>query len=438
MSEPLRIAIFVNAFPVTSETFILRQVCGLLDLGHEVHIFANTRGEMSPLHECITTHRLLERTSWVEGPPASLVWEMPVRPVSGETWLPGAEKAVRNLDRIAAAFPVLQQCATSRPDLTRLILNVHEYGYRARSWSGAYRLAALLNHTGFDVLHAHFGPVASSFCFARELFEAPLVVSFHGYDFTTIPRKEGADTYSRLWPAADRVLANSDYTQQRLLALGCPASKLNVLPVGLDPSAYPFREKRTEANPVKLLTVARLVEIKGHEYVLRALASLKREVNFRYDIVGDGPLRSKLAALARELGINDFVYFHGSQTEASVRDFFSQAHLFVLTSVNVSGDAEGQGLVLQEAQAAGLPVIATRHGAFPEGIAPANAHFLVPERDVAALAQTLRGAIANHAEWPSIGRAGRVFVEQRYNIQRLNCELIDVYREARERFRLLS
>jgi colanic acid/amylovoran biosynthesis glycosyltransferase len=427
----LRIAFFVGVFPVPSETFILRQITGLLDLGHEVHIFANARGDAGVVHESVRRYDLMKRTTFVEGPAESVVWEMPVRPLREETWLPGSEKPMANVARLADAFPVLQTCATASPALTRHVLSKAEYGYRAQSLSGAYRLATLLrSKRKFDLLHAHFGPIANAFRFARELFRAPLVVSFHGYDFSTVPRQEGRNVYKHLWPVADVVLANSHYTHQQLRALGCSESKLRLLPVGLNPSEFEFRERTLARDEiVRFLTVARLVEIKGHEYALRAFARFHETYpQARWDLVGDGPLRSKLESLIRELSLDNAVTLHGSRSELEVREFLARAHVFLLTSVNVNGDEEGQGLVLQEAQACGLPVIATRHGAFPEGIAPANASWLVPERDVEALVVRLREMVADQARWPVMGRAGREFVEHRYDIRFLNQQLVDLYR----------
>ena len=68
MNASLRICIFVGAFPVASETFILRQITGLLDLGHDVHIFANARAETDVVHEIVGQYGLMERTTFVEGP----------------------------------------------------------------------------------------------------------------------------------------------------------------------------------------------------------------------------------------------------------------------------------------------------------------------------------------------------------------------------------
>jgi colanic acid/amylovoran biosynthesis glycosyltransferase len=362
---------------------------------------------------------------------------MPVRPLREQTWPPGSERAISNTKRLVQAIPALAQCALSAPLLTRSLLDQHEYSYRACSLSGIFRLRTLLNARGkFDVLHAHFGTVGNYFRFARALFRAPFVVSFHGYDFSTVPRKEGRDVYKHLFAKADAVTANSNYTKGQLEALGCPREKIINLPVGLNPKDFIFHAREIHAGePVRILTVARLVEIKGHEYVLRALGKLRSRVpDFHYHIVGDGPLRKHLENLTAELRLMDTVTFHGARSEEEVRRLFANTHVFVLCSVNVNGDEEGQGLVLQEAQACGLPVVATRHGAFQEGIAPENSYWLVPERDVDELATKLQELIEANAQWPSIGNAGRIFVAKRYDIRVLNQQLVEVYENAIQDF----
>jgi len=105
----------------------------------------------------------------------------------------------------------------------------------------------------------------------------------------------------------------------------------------------------------------------------------------------------------------------------------------VLASTSVEGDQEGQGLVLQEAQACGLPVVATRHGAFAEGIINGKSGFLVPERDVEALVERLSFLIEHPEIWPAMGREGRAFVEAHYDIQQLNQQLVAIYTNAIKR-----
>lgn len=239
--------------------------------------------------------------------------------------------------------------------------------------------------------------------------------------------------YQQLFRTADLVTVNSEFTRSRVAQLGCPNDKLRMLPMGLDLATFPFRERARRGNePVRLLTVARLVEIKGHEFALRAVAKVRKQgLALRYDIVGEGPLRRKLKRLIAELGLKDVVTLHGACEGSFVRGLLQSAHLALLASVSVEGDQEGQGLFLQEAQASGLPVIATQHGALPEGLLPGESGFLVPEADVDALAERLH-FLASHPDlWPAIGRKGRVFVQGRYDIRDLNHQLTGLYVEAK-------
>lgn len=437
MSQPLRIAMFVGQFPVISETFILRQITSLLDAGHQVDIFADTRGDTAVMQPEVREYGLLERTWFMDMPPECAPWELPAWPLDGQTWLPGADKPISNWRRLADAFPTLRRCHDRAPALTDKVMSEEHFGHQARSLSALYRLDRLMARTReYDVLHAHFGPVGESFRFARELWNAPLVVSFHGYDFTTLPRLHGTGMYARLFADADAVTVNSNFTRERVASLGCPAEKIRLLPVGLDLLKLPFLPRaQMPGEPVRLLTVARLVEIKGHEWVLRAVAQLRaKHPNLRYEIVGDGPLRKKLEELVVELGLQETVTLHGAQDGSYIAGLMASSHLGVLASVSIEGDAEGQGLFLQEAQACGLPVIATQHGALPEGLAAGESGFLVPERDVNALTERLEFLVTHPDAWPVMGRAGREFVEQRYDVRKLTGRLTDIHRDAMAAF----
>lgn len=439
MNPPSRIGMFLGTFPVVSETFILRQITGLLDLGCEVDIYADQRGDCAnAVQPEVRRYDLLERTTWTDAPAASVPYEMSVWPITGETWVPGEAHALSNLGRALRALPPALHCFGARPSLATQLLDAQEYSYRAASLSGLYRLSRLLrSERSGDLIHAHFGPVGNSFRFVRELWNAPLVVSFHGYDFTTVPRREGPAVYERLFRTADLVTANSHFTRGRLMALGCPETKIRHLPVGLGPGQFQFRERTAaRGETVRILSVGRLVEIKGHEYLIRAIAQLREShPALHCDIVGDGPLRGKLAKLIQELKLQDAVTLHGALGGPAVQELFARAHLFVLPSVSIEGDAEGQGLALQEAQACGLPVVATQHGALPEGLVAGESGFLVPERDAAALAARLKLLIEAHRSWPEMGRTGRKFVESRYDIRHLNRTLLEIYTEARDTYR---
>src|SRR4030095_4282769 len=289
-------------------------------------------------------------------PPKTCPWEMPVLPITGRTWPPGAETSIHNSVRAARAFPKLLRCLFSYPRLTAMVLSPSQFRYQAASLSALHRLARLARTSKqYNVLHAHFGPVGNTFRFARELWHAPLMVSFHGYDFCTLPRKEGAGMYRQLFETADAITVNSEFTRRQVERLRCPPVKLHKIPVGLNPVEFCFRERTHKPNEtIRILSVGRLVEIKGNEFAIRAVAKIREaSPSIRYDIVGDGPLRKKLEELSARLVLQEIAVLHGALNGTEVRRLMDDAHLFLLASVNVEGDQEGQGLVLQAAQDCG-------------------------------------------------------------------------------------
>lgn len=438
MDRPLRIAMFVGMFPVVSETFILRQITGLLDLGHEVDVFADARVEPdSPQHPEVAKYQLLARTTFMDVPPETAPYEMPVWPITGRTWPPGSPTSVHNSIRVARALPRFFRCVLKSPRLTFQVLSRRKYGYQAASLSALYRLARLVSSPHcYDILHAHYGPVGKSFRFARTLCRAPLMVTFHGHDFCTVPRREGRNVYAQLFDTVDAVTAHSEYANGRLEELGCPRAILRRLHVGLDPDEFPFQPRILKpGEPVRILTVSRLVEIKGLEYSIRAVAAVIRQhKSVRYDVVGDGPERAKLTALISELQLERVVNLHGAQPAEVVHKLMAQTHLFVLPSINLHGDEEGTPVTLMEAQACGIPVVATRTGGIPEVVRDGESGFLVADRDAGALAERLTYLMAHPEQWPEMGRRGRSHVEQHYDIRKLNQQLVELYRRTRAEF----
>ena len=438
MSQPLRIAIFVGSFPVLTETFIMRQIIGLLDLGHEVRIFADTPADAAATQPEINARHLLERTTYMDMPPESAPWEMPVWPITGRTWLPGSGKSIPNAVRAARALPKWFRCAVRSPRLARQILARSEYGFRAASLSALYRLARLCETSNrYDVLHAHFGPVGECYRFARSLWRIPLVVSLHGYDICVTPRAEGRDVYRHLFRDSDTVTVNCAHAHGLVRDLGCPSERIRVLRYGVEMDAYICHQRpRAPGQPVRLLTVGRFVQKKGIEFGLRAVAIVRqRHPELHYDVVGDGPLRSSLEKLAAELGLADHVTFHGFKDNHFNREQMVQSHIFALPSVTAdNGDQEGTPISLMEAQASGLPVLSTRHSGIPEVVLDGQSGFLVPERDALALAEKLSLLIERPEMCTQFGACGRRHIEAQYELRQANQDLVHIFEETRERF----
>jgi colanic acid/amylovoran biosynthesis glycosyltransferase len=430
----VRIAVLVNTFPAVSETFVLRQITGLIDLGHEVDIYAEWPADGGCTHPEVETYEIMARTTYMDLPPDSGYYELPVWPITGRTWLPGAEKPVLNVVRVMRAAPTFLRCLARAPRLTMQVLDARRYDHQAASLSSLYRLREFASRAGdYDVIHAHFGPVGRTFRFARTLWNAPLLVSFHGYDFSAWPCREGETAYRDLFDVVDAVTVPSAYARRRLEALGCRSSRIHRLAYGVDIGQFSFRERRLEpGEPVRVLTVGRLVEKKGLEYSIRAVARvLRRHPGLRYDIVGDGPLRADLEELIRSLDLERNVTLLGARDGSEVRRMMAEAHIFMLSSVTApDGDQEGTPVSLLEAQACGLPAISSRHSGISEIVLDGQSGYLVPERDVDGLADRL-AYLAEHPEtWAAMGLRGRRHIGEYHDIHRLNRQLVGLYEEV--------
>jgi colanic acid/amylovoran biosynthesis glycosyltransferase len=191
-------------------------------------------------------------------------------------------------------------------------------------------------------------------------------------------------------------------------------------------------DKKTETIPDSVLTVGRLEEKKGYRYALEAIAIVKETIpSIQYYIIGEGTLRAELVRYAEELGVSDCCHFLGAQDADTVRAYYQTRAAFMLASVTAAnGDMEGQALVLQEAQASGLPVVSTLHNGIPEGVIPDETGFLVPEKDSAALAEKLIVLLRDAPLRERMGEAGRRFIAGKYDMARVVARLHDLYRSA--------
>lgn len=150
-------------------------------------------------------------------------------------------------------------------------------------------------------------------------------------------------------------------------------------------------------------------------------------------IVGDGPIRSELETLVTESPASDSIRFLGWKTQEELRELMADHQVFVLPSIiGPEGDEESQGLALQEAQAAGLPVIASRLGGIPEGLIDRQTGFLFTPGDHHDLAACLVNHIQNRARWGDMSEDARLFVRQEFDIEQHLSNLQSVYLQARK------
>lgn len=410
----MRIAFVVGRFPALSETFILNQITGLLDRGHEVHIYADRPEDFAQMHSEVEQYKLLERTYYLGMPGGRL------------------QRTVKGLGLLLANLPKKPGVLLRSLDGTQY--NFAKYREQAAFMRLLYASVPFIDKKPYDVFHCHFAAYGLRAVLLRELgaISGKILTTFHGFDVSSYARQTNREFYQKLFALGDAYTVNTTFTANNAISLGCPPEKIITLPVGLDMSGYSFTDRTlTPTAPVKMLTVGRLVEKKGMEYSIRAVAQVARTFDqIEYNIVGTGELKSSLEKLIAELGMADKIHLLGPRTTEELRHLYAESHIFVLSSVTAAnGDQEGQGLVLQEAQATGLPVISTLHNGIPDGLLDGESGFLVPERDVDALAAKLLYLIEQPQMRLEMGKTGREFVQERYDINRLNDRLVEIYRQ---------
>jgi colanic acid/amylovoran biosynthesis glycosyltransferase len=294
------------------------------------------------------------------------------------------------------------------------------------------------------LVHAHFGVEAVYGMELAERLGVPLVTTFHGFD-ATLRRSELLRSRRPTWiqyllrraelfRRGALFIGVSRFIVDRLMELGVPAARTRLHYIGVDGASFEdasVAEESRAGGPV-ILHVARLVEKKGTAYLLEAFARLaRRHPRAELVIVGAGALASALTAQAERLGIAGRVQWLGARPHAEVRRWLRRASVFCLPSCTAgNGDAEGLGLVLLEAAASGVPVVATHHGGIPEAVLDGETGYLVPERDAAALAEALDALLSDAALRERMGVAGRALVRSRFDLAAQTRELERLYGEV--------
>lgn len=311
-----------------------------------------------------------------------------------------------------------------------------------RSWRARLRLVGLLHAArravraaaaSFrpDLIHVHWWfPGGLAVWPGRP--GAPIVLTSHGTDLFLLDRFRAARLLARpVFRAAAQVTVISSPLVERVHALGVDPARVTVVPMPLDEST--FRDDPTERRePDLLLFVGRLIERKGPEFALRALATLRQQGRgTRLVVAGDGPERGALEALGRDLGLGPSVTFLGAVLPEDVAPLYRRASVLLMPAVtDWKGEQEGFGMVLVEAMRCGLPVVATRSGGIPDVVRDGETGLLVPERDPAGLARAAARLLDDPALAGRLARAARADIAARFAPAAIARTFDAVYRRA--------
>jgi len=267
-----------------------------------------------------------------------------------------------------------------------------------------------------DVVHVNWWVPGGFAAWPGNASGRPVVLTSHGTDLFLLDRFPAARRLAGpIFRSAAQVTVISTPLVERVTTLGVPRERITVLPMPLtaDRFSASTRSERAEGG---LLFVGRLIERKGAEFAVRAVAELRRRGRAaRLTIVGDGADRPRLEALIKELGLFGVVELAGALPHDAVAEHYRTASVLLMPAVtDWKGEQEGFGMVLVEAMASGLPVVATRSGGIPDVVRDGATGLLVPERDPEALATAAARLLDDPPLAQRLATAARAELESRF------------------------
>lgn len=384
------VAYLTSRYPALSHTFILREVQALRELGIAVSTASIRRPTPSDLigadeqHEARSTFNVVDAA------------RHPLGLLAAQSWLFSHPKRYVNA--------LLLALRTRRP------------GLRATLWQLFYFVEAtvLARHLHLiraEHLHCHFANAPCTVAMlASELSGLPYSFTLHGPSDLEEPKLWRLDEKVR---RATFVACISHFARSQCMLFSDPEywHKLRIVHCGVRPERYGSQTRVTEKRKqTRLVFVGRLAPAKGLRVLLEAVQSLSRSGHrICITLIGDGPDRSALEAMARPLG--DVVTFAGALSQEEVAGRLAESDVFVLPSF-----AEGVPVVLMEAMATGLPTIATRIAGVAELVHDGVSGLLVPPGDAESLGRAIVALSGDPNLRKNMGRSGRELVEDDFNV----------------------
>jgi len=396
--ENLTVAIIVRIFPNIVQTYILNQIVALKELATNIIIIAGKRGKYEKLPQAINNYSLLDDTIYIETRFRVFLREIFSLPFLNK----GYRTAIKRI----------------------LVSNIwKEYGV-------GYYLKVLIRARALSlgpvhIIHSHSFFTSFDYLFLRHIFSIPLITTYHGRLPPGVPKID-KNKLQIVLNMGDLFLVNTDFARDELIELGCLPEKIRIIPQGTNIADFPYIPRSIDPmNKIILLSVGRLSAEKGHWIAIKALSELTEEFpTLEYHLVGEGTEKEAMRKLASEHGMGNKLVIHGFKTGDELQSFYACAHLFVLPSI-----AETQGLVLQEAQASGIPVIGSAVGGIPEVIIDNETGLLFKNKDYHDLAEMIRKLILDHALYNKLALSGRNDVMNRFDSSNVGRQLSSVYNE---------
>lgn len=373
------LAYLFERFPSFTQTFCVREVQALRQLGLKFPIFSIRSTDSEPEQSFPAEVRTLTQNLPAEVEPKN-VWT-----------------------------PTYWQARKARK---RLVEQWGPEGDRNRAYEATW-LQPRLAKQGVKHVHVHFAGIAARTAFwLKQLAGVSYSITAHANDFFV---KSDVARLEDIFREAKFIVTVSDYSAHQLRERFPFASdKIHRVYNGIDCPL--FAVPRQSANAARILSVGRYIEKKGYLDLIEACAQLP-DLNFVCDLVGSGPLEEAMRQRVRELGVENRVRIAGPKTEAEIQKMLQQACMFVLACrTEHDGGKDNLPTVIMEAMAAGLPVISTRLAGVPEMVNDGKTGLLVAEQSPVELSRAMRELLSDPARAQLMGEAGIALAQSTFDV----------------------
>jgi glycosyltransferase involved in cell wall biosynthesis len=393
----MKIVYFLNEFPTLSQSFILNEVVGLENRGHNVTVIARNNPGESIQHDELAD---LEADIYYIDSPSYI----DLREIS--------------------SLKVLSR------DFSAILRNNSSIKYKLAQAYYAKRLLDIIERENLEpeLLFTHF---ATEFSYSVEAASSyigiPWGIEVHAYD---IFRQDNVNRARHLLQYPDRIITVSEYNKRYIEEeLGIP-QPTNVVPVSVHPEK--FQPGKYKGVDNRILTVARLVEKKGIKYGIEAVEKLRKDYgDIEYHIVGKGPLRERLEEKVKEKGLQDDVKFLGHISDERLIREYDEASVFLLPCVIAeNGDRDAMPMVLKEAMSMKTPCVSTDVSAIPELIQDGETGFIVDSRDADGLAEATTYLLGDSEKRESFGKDSRKRIEKHFSLEENVRELEAIFQKT--------
>lgn len=276
-------------------------------------------------------------------------------------------------------------------------------------------LITSLKKNKIDLIFAEYGTAGLKMLPVCKELDLPLIVHFHGFDASRRDLVNNTSIYQKLFADASYVIVVSRKMEKDLLRFGCPREKLIY-------NVYGPRQEFLNVTPdfsrPQFIAIGRFVNKKAPYYLILSFKEVIRKFpEAKLIIAGEGELLNTCKNLVKYYGLEENILLAGVISRDEYLGYLQESTAMVQHSITADdGDSEGTPVAILEASAAGIPVIATKHGGIPDVIIDRITGFLVDEHDVLAMADRMEKLLKDKLLVMEMGKAGKENIRKNFSL----------------------